>query len=702
MKVVGGVLRSASGGGGATGIGQRPPCRGAGEFRDDGLPMVLDFSDEARHGSLQAYSFGIEEEPEALLQTLPGVPATPLAADLSPSSLRAAAWTAQGGPRPRPRPSVRISDRVEERTEDFEALRKQLFGQQAQHQDAIEKLLSQHTDQILGRMGDLMKKQSAGHRKFARAMPTLPAFQKPRSQPPRLTQSSSGTAAWEAATNGSASTRGSMFLRRPESQGQAGRHSTWTSTTGEIQDPLSRSLEWAKAMPQRSSDYSEVRKTFRLSMQYGADPDDMQLCFLRRWARIITQNRRFEVGVAALILLNAAEMAWQSDWAIRNPEQQAAMRGLAPGFMVIEYMFAVMFSLELTTRIIDEGASFLSMRNRHLQWNIFDCFVVASAWVEDVAKMFVSVSMDVSAFRVIRIVRLVRILRIIRVMRFFKELRAMVQGIMASFKPLLWCLVLLLLVKITFGILILQMVSDSTPSATILDLYGGIMPTIYTLYQAITGGLDWGQAAAPLSTISPFLTVLFSLYIAFAVLCMLNIVTGVFVENANSILKADAETGVFEELQKQDKRMCELRVVFAQMVADGACALRFPEFWNFCQNPMVQAYFRRIGLHVEKGNAEALFKLMDADHDGQISLEEFIDGCSQFLGTARQLDIAKLKADSVWMREQMSELSRTIRDKFLPMAGGALVSEEWVDEGSHPPRGTKRSTGHESSSDQEV
>ena len=44
--------------------------------------------------------------------------------------------------------------------------------------------------------------------------------------------------------------------------------------------------------------------------------------------------------------------------------------------------------------------------------------------------------------------------------------------------------------------------------------------TLFSLFQVITGGIDWNDASEPLVLISPILGFIFMIYIAFAVLCV--------------------------------------------------------------------------------------------------------------------------------------------------------------------------------------
>merc|ERR1712228_315351 len=111
-----------------------------------------------------------------------------------------------------------------------------------------------------------------------------------------------------------------------------------------------------------------------------------------------------------------------------------------------------------------------------------------------------------------------------------------------------------------FGVCVLQLSVDEHESQikgegslnwleyqTLVYYFGSMIKTIYTLWMSICGGLDWGEAAAPLLKMSPLLCVFFSIYIAMSVLCVLNIITGVFVENANLMYSADIDEMMMDQ-----------------------------------------------------------------------------------------------------------------------------------------------------------
>merc|ERR1712070_1019456 len=63
--------------------------------------------------------------------------------------------------------------------------------------------------------------------------------------------------------------------------------------------------------------------------------------------------------------------------------------------------------------------------------------------------------------------------------------------------------------------------------------FGSLSRTILTLYQAISGGLDWQNLTEPLMARMGFvMVVVVATYVALCILALMNVVTGMFVESA--------------------------------------------------------------------------------------------------------------------------------------------------------------------------
>jgi len=274
------------------------------------------------------------------------------------------------------------------------------------------------------------------------------------------------------------------------------------------------------------------------------------------------------------------------------------------------------------------------------QWNVFDSIVVGMQLVEEVlsATQLDASSMNFSFTRVLRILRLVRVMRIARILRLIRELRTLVASISNSLKSLGWTVLLLLLMIYSVSLYLTQLVSDhsieSDPNVTsvwaaeLTFWYGSVFRSMLTLFQAITGGVDWDTVVRPLmGEISPWIAPVFALYVAFSVLAMMNVVTGVFVESVLLSAKQDKDSLVINNA----------REIF-RTLDDNMMTL--DDFGDLLKTSQMQEFFK--GMDVNAEDAEFVFRLMDADKSGQICAQEFLDSCVRLRGPARVLECAML------------------------------------------------------------
>merc|ERR1712232_1400200 len=169
-----------------------------------------------------------------------------------------------------------------------------------------------------------------------------------------------------------------------------------------------------------------------------------------------------------------------------------------------------------------------------------------------------------------------------------------------------------------------------------------------SMFQAITGGVDWGQPLEPLvSHVSPAMAFLFSFYIAFSILAMLNVVTGVFVESVLASAKKDKDLFMVNNA----------RELFQTDLEDHTglhSAMTWEVFEGKMDAPQMQEFFKAIDVHPSE--AKGLFDLLDLDNSGSISADEFLNGCFRLRGAAKALDLALLIQEVRQMDRRMKLL----------------------------------------------
>eukprot|EP00427_Karlodinium_veneficum_P064483 CAMPEP_0169342698 /NCGR_PEP_ID=MMETSP1017-20121227/20139_1 /TAXON_ID=342587 /ORGANISM="Karlodinium micrum, Strain CCMP2283" /LENGTH=741 /DNA_ID=CAMNT_0009438419 /DNA_START=46 /DNA_END=2271 /DNA_ORIENTATION=+ len=383
------------------------------------------------------------------------------------------------------------------------------------------------------------------------------------------------------------------------------------------------------------------------------------------WYHELVRGRAFEIFFACLIIANAGYIAYDTDWQVKNPSEKPPL-----GHQILDVMFLCVFSVEVVMRAVADGSSYLSKINDDRSWNIFDVIVISVSWVDEILYIMETSDMiSMSALRVLRVLRLMRVVRVVRVVRFFRDLRVMVFGIMNSMRTLSWAVLLLMLIIFVFAVTLVQAVAEELSqqakagedySSELLRLYGSLFKAIYTLYCSVCGGLDWDDAAGPLMDFNVFLGFLFCVYVALAVLCVLNIVTGLFVENASKMITRDEDHMLLEELEHRKHWLEECKRLFhhADQNHDGKIDLE--EFTDMVRNVKLQAKLRHLGIELNEANCHNVFRLLDSDGDGIVDLEEFVSSFQQLEGGARAIDLVYLMRDVRAVRRQMDVLTEEL------------------------------------------
>jgi len=359
-----------------------------------------------------------------------------------------------------------------------------------------------------------------------------------------------------------------------------------------------------------------------------------------KWIAYIVASEIFDYFMGVFLVANAISIGIQVDHNANNNSKEVPF-----GFRVIETLFCVVFTMELALRVFVYRSAFLSMKG--WQWNMFDSAVVIFQLADEFTKHFLTktkVRGVIDNMGVLRMLRLGRIVRLIRMVRLIPELKSMVYLISASMWSFFWTVVLLVLVMYCFAVYYTEVATDigteeslaEKDRIAILAHWGSVSRSILSLYKAITGGDDWVNFIEvfdnPLSHYT-LNTLVFCLYMAFAVMVMLNLVTGVFVEGAQRIIREDKDSELIKQVRK----------LFQLADSDGSNEITWEEFKAQMENRAMDEYFKAVDL--SRKEAKDLFKLLDIDHSGSISVEEFVKGCLRLRGPARSVDLAALVYD---------------------------------------------------------
>jgi hypothetical protein len=395
----------------------------------------------------------------------------------------------------------------------------------------------------------------------------------------------------------------------------------------------------------------------------ASDSHSVALHPLHHMLRRAVVNPWFEYTVGALLMLNAISIGIFAQHRSDNPYDDKP-----EVFEIIELCFGVSFTAELLIRIYVFRCDFFSMKGK--AWNIFDFVVVllqdAEIIMERALKSDNDVTKDLTFLRMLRLGRVVRLLRMVRLI---PELKSMVYLIAASMQSFIWTMVLLSLLMYGVAVHFTEVIADhrdrergNIPAVLEENLsgaWGSLIKSATSLYQAILGGIDWKELMDDLEQISWSATLLFAMYVAFAALVMLNLVTGVFVEGAQRIVAEDRDADLIKHAKK----------IFNMLDDSDDNEISWEEFLTHLQDPSMNEFFKILG--ISRTDAKDLFMLLDRDKSGLLTLKEFVNGCLQLRGHAKSLDLARMAHNAQVHGRRLKSI-----EQMLTSGGFAVGQEE--------------------------
>lgn len=169
------------------------------------------------------------------------------------------------------------------------------------------------------------------------------------------------------------------------------------------------------------------------------------------------------------------------------------------------------------------------------------------------------------------------------------------------------------------------------------EKWGTMYKSMCILFEGITGGNDWSELAKELKAIGEGYYLCYALYIVFVSLGVLNIVTGFFVDGTMQA-SVNQKDEILRVAQERKAVMMEMmRELFVQLDTDHSGKLSLDEFESHLDDEDLQEYFCM--LEMGKEEAKNLFHLLDVHNEGEIDINQFVDGVLKVMGSPRNIDI---------------------------------------------------------------
>jgi len=376
-------------------------------------------------------------------------------------------------------------------------------------------------------------------------------------------------------------------------------------------------------------------------------------------------SRSFEMFVSLNVVANMLIIAVRANIRMQDPGVQET----APVLDMLDIATSSTFALELFLRIASEGWTYLSPNRPDFVWHFFDCFLVLTAVVEGALQIVhgTTGALDLSALRLFKLGRLLRILPAARFHRGMSDMRIIVLSIVHGMRPFFWAGLVLLLVmsiaSVVFMELLLALVADDREGYAwkpeIDDAFGTVGLSVYTCIKCILGGTDWGDVAQPLWDASWPIGLVFTSFIAYSQLLLLNVMTGIFVRNAAETANKDEDAMMVYELGERKTWVRQVIKIFNEAAGGdgkGDDILTKDSFVQALSELRVKMLLLKLGIDTDAHSPASLFNLFDYDSSGTLDINEFASALHHFHGYARSVDIAKMKYSIAGIRSQLASI----------------------------------------------
>eukprot|EP00928_Gymnodinium_smaydae_P012850 TRINITY_DN14694_c0_g1_i2.p1 TRINITY_DN14694_c0_g1~~TRINITY_DN14694_c0_g1_i2.p1 ORF type:complete len:527 (+),score=48.26 TRINITY_DN14694_c0_g1_i2:192-1772(+) len=321
---------------------------------------------------------------------------------------------------------------------------------------------------------------------------------------------------------------------------------------------------------------------------------------------------------------------------------------LLPKSMVLQtinYCLGAWYVIELSMRLCHESWTFFYRKNMNFKWNMIDLLLCITT-VMDIVADIGSFDNDLVSSRSIRAFRLLRIARLIRAARMMRHVRTvnkMLFAISSSVQTLLWSLMFLFAVIFLFANVItlgaLEDLIHDNPDPRLVQHFGTLGLTMYSLFLSIAEGVSWHVLMEPLMELDATIPIVFFLYIAIAVFGITNVLTSIFVESATWSTQHYKELMMQEAEFQRQTSLRHMKEVFNAIDTDGSGSISAEEFDVFLNDDSTQLSKYIAALDVKVEDALTLFHLMDIRGTGEINIEDFCASFARVQGEAKSYDV---------------------------------------------------------------
>jgi hypothetical protein len=225
-------------------------------------------------------------------------------------------------------------------------------------------------------------------------------------------------------------------------------------------------------------------------------------------------------------------------------------------------------------------------------------------------------------------------------------------SIVGSMMSLFWSLVMMAIIFYVFSLTFVHQAamtiedSGAAEDDKWLDLkeaFGSVQAGMVSLYMSCTGGDDWAKYYKSLEPVGTWSRFLFLFFIAFTQIAIMNILTGIFLENAMKCAEPDKDCRYLEKVREQAEEIKELHELCKELDVDKSGTISYQEFHRILHtedSPLRRRFFE---MGLRPFETERFFQILSATTmEQEVDIQAFVHGVTKLRGGASSLDMQAL------------------------------------------------------------
>ena len=398
-------------------------------------------------------------------------------------------------------------------------------------------------------------------------------------------------------------------------------------------------------------------------------PEQEDLTYFQRFSNWV-QSDQFELIVAILVAANfftmAAEIQYdglQLGYELGHRFMTSPAAEFWPGAEAVFEFFRTLFLVAFTTEIVLR-VCLLRVKFCKTPFNIIDFVALLAAVVE---LFSLNLPVDPTLLRLCRLAKLFRTVRVLRVSGMLDSLSMLARCLSSSGLTLIWSLLFLLVIQLIAAMMVCLMVrpymqdeaNDPQERYAVYRFYGTFSVAVLTLFEVFFA--NWSPACRILTdNVTEWYSLLFLIYRCAIGFAVINVVNAVFVQQTLQVAKGDEEVLFMEKQKAEEKYFKNVARIFEKLDTSGDGLLSWSEFEQLLEDPKLRFLLDK--LEIAAGDLKVLFDLLDDTGDGEISVEEFIEGVTRFKGAAKSLDVGQVLLRSRRLERHILNIEKMLMD----------------------------------------